>query len=93
MDLYVVNYNQPNNLYRNNGNSNHWIIIKPVGTTSTGQGLGQGRGDNWHNQRIGMDGGSGLFSQDSLWAHFGLGSNENIDTLKIKGLVERYRHS
>ena len=40
VDLYVVNYNQSNKLYRNNGNSNHWIIIKPVGTTSNRAGIG-----------------------------------------------------
>jgi len=86
LDLYVVNYNQSNKLYRNNGNSNHWIIIKPVGTTSNRAGIGARiEVTTGTSTRIrDVDGGSGFCSQDSLWVHFGLGSNENIDTLKIK---------
>ena len=86
MDIYVVNYNQSNKLYRNNGNSNHWIIIKPVGTTSNRAGIGARievtMGTSTQIREV--DGGSGFCSQDSLWVHFGLGSNEKIDTLKIK---------
>ena len=86
LDLYVVNYNQSNKLYRNNGDSNHWIIIKPVGTTSNRAGIGARievtTGTSTQIREV--DGGSGFCSQDSLWVHFGLGSNERIDTLKIK---------
>jgi len=86
MDLYVVNYRQSNKLYKNNGNSNHWIIIKPVGTTSNRAGIGARievtMGTSTRIRDV--DGGSGFCSQDSLWVHFGLGSNEKIDTLKIK---------
>src|SRR3990172_3748256 len=86
MDIYVVNYNQSNKLYKNNGNSNHWIIIKPVGTTSNRAGIGARievtMGTSTRIREV--DGGSGFCSQDSLWVHFGLGSNEKIDTLKIK---------
>ncbi len=86
MDLYVVNYNLSNKLYRNNGDSNHWIIIKPVGTTSNRAGIGARievtTGTSTQIKEV--DGGSGFCSQDSLWVHFGLGSDEKIDTLKIK---------
>ncbi|HHT9121736.1 MAG TPA: CRTAC1 family protein [Candidatus Wunengus sp. YC63] len=86
MDLYVVNYRQSNKLYRNNGNSNHWIIIKPVGTTSNRAGIGARikatTGTTIQIREV--DGGSGFCSQDSLWVHFGLGSNETIDTLEIQ---------
>ena len=86
MDLYVVNYNLSNKLYRNNSDSNHWIIIKPVGTTSNRAGIGARievtTGTSTQIKEV--DGGSGFCSQDSLWVHFGLGSNEGIDTLKIK---------
>jgi hypothetical protein len=85
MDLYVVNYNQSNTLYRNNGNNNHWIIIKPVGTTSNKSGIGTRIEvtTGTITQIREVDGGSGFSSQDSLWVHFGLGSNKIIDTLKI----------
>ncbi len=86
MDLYVVNYNQSNKLYRNNGDSNHWIIIKTVGTTSNRAGIGARievtTGTSTQVREV--DGGSGFCSQDSLWVHFGLGSNETIDTLEIR---------
>ena len=86
MDLYVVNYRQSNKLYKNNGNSNHWIIIKPVGTTSNRAGIGARikAVTGTVTQIREVDGGSGFCSQDSLWVHFGLGSNEKIDTLEIK---------
>ncbi|MDO8141493.1 MAG: CRTAC1 family protein, partial [Candidatus Brocadiales bacterium] len=86
MDLYLVNYGEPNVLYQNNGNNNHWIIIKLVGATSNKAGIGArikvitGTGTQIRE----VDGGSGFCSQDSLWVHFGLGSAETIDTLEIK---------
>ncbi len=85
MDLYAVNYHQSNKLYRNNGGSNHWIIVKPVGTTGNRAGIGARievtTGTSTQIREV--DGGSGFCSQDSLWVHFGLGSKEKIDTLKI----------
>ncbi|HHT9136342.1 MAG TPA: CRTAC1 family protein [Candidatus Wunengus sp. YC60] len=86
MDLYLVNYGEPNVLYQNNGNDNHWIIIKPVGTISNKAGIGARikvtTGTKTQIREV--DGGSGFCSQDSLWVHFGLGSAETIDTLEIK---------
>jgi len=86
MDLYLVNYGEPNVLYRNNGNSNHWIVIKTVGTTSNRAGIGARieATTGTSTQIREVDGGSGFCSQDSLWVHFGLGNHETIDTLKIK---------
>jgi len=86
MDLYLVNYGEPNVLYRHNGNSNHWIIIKTVGTTSNKAGIGARVKVTTGaiSQIREVDGGSGFCSQDSLWVHFGLGSSETIDTLEIK---------
>ncbi len=86
MDLYVVNYRQPNKLYRNEGNNNHWIIIKPEGTVSNKAGIGARikitTGTSTQIREV--DGGSGFSSQDSLWVHFGLGNYELIDKLEIK---------
>ena len=86
MDLYLVNYGEPNVLYRNNGNSNHWIIIKTVGTTSNRAGIGARVKvtTGTSSQIREVDGGSGFCSQDSLWVHFGLNSHETIDTLEIR---------
>lgn len=86
MDLYVVNYRQSNKLYRNGGNSNHWIIIKPEGTVSNRAGIGARikitTGTSTQMREV--DGGSGFCSQDSLWVHFGLGGHESIDKLEIQ---------
>jgi len=86
MDLYLVNYRELNVLYRNNGNSNHWIIIKTVGTTSNRAGIGARVKviTGTISQIREVDGGSGFCSQDSLWVHFGLNSYETIDTLEIR---------
>ncbi|MCR4293571.1 MAG: CRTAC1 family protein [Candidatus Kuenenia sp.] len=85
MDLYVVNYKETNRLYHNNGNDNHWIIIKTIGTTNNRAGIGariEITTDSGSQIRE-VDGGSGFCSQDSLWVHFGLGSDDSITTLKI----------
>jgi hypothetical protein len=86
MDLYLVNYGEPNVLYRNNGNSNHWLIVKTVGTQSNRSGIGARIKvvTGGISQIREVDGGSGFCSQDSLWVHFGLGSSETLDTLEIK---------
>jgi len=86
MDLYLVNYGEPNVLYRNNGNSNHWLIVKTVGTQSNRSGIGARVKvvTGGVSQIREVDGGSGFCSQDSLWAHFGLNSYETIDTLEIR---------
>jgi len=39
-DLFVPNFSQNNFLYRNNGNANHWLKVKCVGTTSNRSALG-----------------------------------------------------
>ena len=79
MDLYAVNYRETNRLFQNNGNDNHWIIIKTVGITNNKDGIGariEITTDSGSQIRE-VDGGSGFCSQDSVWAHFGLGSDDN----------------
>jgi len=85
MDFYAVNYRETNRLYRNYGNDNHWITIKTTGTSDNRAGIGARvviTTDSGSQMRE-VDGGSGFCSQDSLWVHFGLGSDESINTLKI----------
>lgn len=86
MDVYMVNYNEPNILYRNNGNTNHWIEIQTKGTVSNASGIGTRvkvvSGEL--NQIREVSGGDGFCSQDSLLVHFGLGINATIDTLEVR---------
>jgi ASPIC and UnbV/FG-GAP-like repeat len=97
LDLFVANQsNEPNFLYRNNGNSNAWIKVRCVGTVSNRSAIGAKvrlkaiiRGKRVEQLRE-MTGGDGRSGQ-TLIAHFGLGDATNIDTLRIKwpsGIVQ-----
>ena len=92
MDLYVCNTFDSNNLlYRNdNNNGNSWLKIQLIGTASNASGIGArinvkatlSGAEVWQMRVI--EGQSGLLGQNSLIAHFGLGSASNIDSLKIE---------
>jgi hypothetical protein len=106
LDLYLANYdpyNQgiaqflKNDLFRNNGNGNHWIIIKPIGTVSNQSAIGTkvrlkasiGGSDVWQLRE--MTGQSGSSAQPPLELHFGLGDATVIDSLKLEwpgGIVQ-----
>jgi hypothetical protein len=91
LDLFVANWqgSRPNFLYRNNGNTNHWLKVKCVGTASNRAGIGAKvrvratvrTADMWQLREI--SGGTG-FGQTSLPAHFGLGDAGVADTVRIE---------
>jgi hypothetical protein len=91
LDLFVANWqgSGPNFLYRNNGNTNHWLKVKCVGTASNRAGIGAKvrvratirTADMWQLREI--SGGTG-FGQTSLLAHFGLGDAVTADTVRIE---------
>ncbi|MCX6834743.1 MAG: CRTAC1 family protein, partial [candidate division Zixibacteria bacterium] len=84
-------------LYLNNGNNNHWITVKPVGTTSNRSAVGvkirikatiSGQ-PIWQLQELQTQ--TGLRSQGPLELHFGLGDAMVIDSLKLEwpsGIVQ-----
>jgi hypothetical protein len=84
-------------LYLNNGNGNHWITVKPVGTVSNRSAVGvkarlkatiNGR-PTW--QLAELETMTGLRTQSPLELHFGLGDALVIDTLKLEwpsGIVQ-----
>ena len=88
---------QNNLLYRNNGNSNNWLIVQCAGRVSNRAGLGakvrvkstifgQAR---WQMREI--SGGSGYASQNAAYAHFGLGGATNAELVRIEwpsGIVQ-----
>ena len=103
LDLFVANGllgpAEKNFLYRNNGNGNHWIKVKCVGTVSNRAGLGAkvrlkaiiGGQARWQMRQI--DGGDGT-SGGSLEADFGLGDATIIETVRIEwpsGIVQELR--
>jgi hypothetical protein len=83
----VVNCNeQPAVLLRNEGNSNHWLIVNTVGTKSNRDGIGarlklvseSGR----EQYGLASTAGSYLSSSDKR-VHFGLGADEQVKLLEI----------
>jgi hypothetical protein len=98
LDLFVARGdNRGNFLYHNNGNSNNWITVKPVGTVSNRSAIGAKVkvealiwGVRQHQLRE-ISGGNGCNGQSALWANFGLGNATNIDLLRIEwpsGIVQ-----
>jgi hypothetical protein len=91
LDLCVANWHgsRPNFLYRNNGNSNHWLKVRCIGTASNRSGVGakvwvtttvSGREERQLRE---ISGGTG-FGQTSLLAHFGLGQADLVDNVRIE---------
>jgi hypothetical protein len=89
-----------NLLYHNNGNSNHWLKVKPVGTRSNRQGVGakarvlatyagQAR---WQRRDVAGDSYTGV----PQFAHFGLGSATTVGAMRVEwpsGRVEVFTNS
>lgn len=98
LDLLVPNGNDegtakvPNFLYRNNGNSNSWLKVKLVGTTSNPEGVGakvRVRAPldgilllRW--QRRDVTSGGDPYNGMGPIAHFGLGTAKVANTLRIE---------
>ncbi|MFC2097681.1 FG-GAP-like repeat-containing protein [Bacteroidota bacterium] len=93
LDLFVsnvLNLNENNALYRNNGNANNWINIKCIGVVSNKSAIGAkvrlkariGNESRWQLRHI--SGQTGKCAQNSLNVHFGLGDATIIDSIKIE---------
>jgi enediyne biosynthesis protein E4 len=87
LDLYVVNQGsgQPNCLFRNGGNANHWLQVRLVGRASNRAAIGA-----WveltaegNLQVREISGGSGFASQNGLPAAFGLGDWDGSVSLTV----------
>jgi hypothetical protein len=95
LDLYVSNGDDAgtartaNFFYLNHTNSNHWLQVRLLGTTSNPQGIGakvraRARLDGrlqWQRRDITA---GDAFNGNQLYAHFGLGDATNITTLRIE---------
>jgi len=98
VDLFVSNLIGQNNfLYRNNGNSNHWLTVQCEGRVSNASAIGarleltadiNGKAERQIRE---ISGGGGYGSQNSLRAHFGVGQASIIPSLRIRwpsGIVQ-----
>lgn len=86
LDLFSVTHsNQPNYLFWNNGNTNHWLEVKLSGTRSNQSGVGARvrikSGGKWQTRQVVSQ--SGIGGQSSYRNHFGLGSQTVIDSLVV----------
>jgi hypothetical protein len=99
MDLFLARYDQSwmsrpefltNALFRNNGNSNNWITIKPYGTISNRSAIGTKVKIKalingipvWQMQELMSQ--NGLRCQSPLELHFGLGEALIIDSIVVE---------
>lgn len=95
LDLLVTNggdANQPdrNFLFHNNGNSNHWLNLRLVGTRSNRSAIGAkvrlkatiAGAVRWQLREI--SGGNGYAVQAPLNVHFGLGDATAAETIRIE---------
>jgi hypothetical protein len=93
LDLFVTNgvgnppfSVGPHQLFRNSGNSNHWIEIDLKGTASNRDGIGaiiEAEAGGIKQIRV-QDGGIHSWSQDFQRIHFGLGKHSQVDKLTIR---------
>ncbi len=102
LDVFFPTYQNgaANVLNRNNGNSNHWTGIRLRGRASNKFGLNakvrlkaklDGVNPRWQLREVGAD--MGGYGENSLTAHFGLGSAVAIDSLQVQwpgGVVQNY---
>jgi hypothetical protein len=86
-------------LYRNNGNTNHWLMVKLVGTASNRSAIGAKVCatatifDRTMTQMREIPGGNR--AQEDMRAHFGLGDATNVTTLRTEwpsGIVQELQN-
>jgi enediyne biosynthesis protein E4 len=90
LDLFVGNGGETNLLYHNNGNENHWLKLRLIGTRSNRAAIGAKvrvqaiiNGQSlWQMREV--SGGDGLKGQNSLHVHVGLGNATNADLVRIE---------
>jgi ASPIC and UnbV/FG-GAP-like repeat/Immunoglobulin domain len=90
LDLFVSNRDGANFLYHNNGNGNHWIEFRLIGTRSNRAAIGakvrvhatiNGR-TFWQMREV--PGGDAHMGQNSLYVHVGLSDATNADLVRIE---------
>jgi len=90
---------RPDLLYHNDGNSNNWITIKLVGTTTNKSAIGTkirvkaiiNGNPVWQMRELSAQ--TSYCGQNDLRPHFGLGNATIIDSIKVEwlnGIVEYY---
>jgi hypothetical protein len=95
LDLFLTNGSDPGSpfvadgphqLFRNQGNDNHWVEIDLVGVSSNRPGIGASLTLEAGGivQRRGQGGGMHVYAQNHPRIHFGLGPHETVDRITIR---------
>ena len=90
LDLFVTNFgSRVNDLFQNSGNTIPRITIKCIGPLESFCDWREGprESDGWGQttwQLREISGGGGVWSQNDLRAHFGLGDATNVDLVRIE---------
>jgi uncharacterized repeat protein (TIGR01451 family) len=87
LDLFVATHsNQPNALFTNNGSGNNWINITLQGSDCNKSAIGARVyvRSNGITQMREVNAQSGFGGQSSLSQHFGLGTNGNVEEVRVK---------
>ncbi len=99
LDLFVANGidffgtnppAEPGFLYRNDGGTNHWLMLRLVGVASNRSAIGAkvrilatiGGETFWQLREV--SGGDGYCSQNDLRVHFGLGDATTVESVRIE---------
>jgi hypothetical protein len=101
LDLFVGGNDSARHLlYHNNGNDNHWLKFRLIGTRSNRAAIGAKvrvratiNGQTFWQMRE-ISGGDGVRGQNSLHVHVGLGNATNADLVRIEwpsGTVQELR--
>jgi hypothetical protein len=92
LDIFVTNgatgpgpCGGPDLLFDNQGNGNHWLQVRTVGTISNRDGIGahlvlEANGSTQYRQQLT---GKHAYTQDSSLIHFGLGNATTVQSLTI----------
>jgi hypothetical protein len=90
LDLIVANRDGANLLYHNNGNDNHWLKFRLIGSRSNRAAIGAKvrvratiNGQTFWQMRE-VSGGDGHMGQNSLHVHVGLGDATNVNRVRIE---------
>ncbi len=95
LDALVLNMGEPPSLLKNhNAGSNHWLILKAIGTSSNRSAIGArititSGGQQQIREILSA---SSYISQSDLRQHFGLGNSDKVESLEISwptGHVDR----
>ena len=85
LDLYASNLSGFNELFRNEGNDNHWLHIKAVGTKSNRDGVGARVKVQAGELSMIREINSGCSQgHNILAAHFGLGENSVANSIEVR---------